>query len=89
MVAASNLGSDRHPDWYLNLVAEPRVTVQVKSDRFQAAGSVVSGHERDRLWDVMTGIWPDYADYQRRTERRIPVVVLDTTDENTSASPRA
>lgn len=89
VVAASNLGSDRHPDWYLNLLAEPKVTVQVKDERFDVIASVASGPEHDALWDVMVGVWPDYEDYQRKTQRRIPLVVLSAATEDAPASSRS
>lgn len=84
VVVASNGGATHHPEWYLNLVAEPRVTVQVKSDVFEGTARTSSGEERSRLWDVMAEIWPDYEAYQRRAPRVIPVVVIERLDPDSA-----
>ena len=77
VVVASKGGSEDHPAWYLNLVAEPEVRVQVGADSFPARASTTEGARRERLWTEMSRIWPDYEKYQRRTERQIPVVILE------------
>lgn len=77
VVVASKGGDPKHPVWYDNLVAEPEVHVQVKGEKFTAQARVASGDERARLWDEMARIWPDYNDYQTKTDREIPIVVLD------------
>jgi deazaflavin-dependent oxidoreductase (nitroreductase family) len=77
LVVASRGGAPQHPSWYLNLVADPNVEVQVKGDRFHATAHAASADEKPRLWGTMTGIFPDYASYQKKTEREIPVVVLE------------
>jgi proline iminopeptidase len=77
LVVASNGGSPGHPGWYLNLRDHPEVEVQVKDDRFRARARTAEGAERERLWELMAKIWPAYDDYQRRTDRQIPVVVLE------------
>jgi deazaflavin-dependent oxidoreductase (nitroreductase family) len=77
VVVASKGGDPKHPVWYTNLVAEPEVHVQVMGEKFTARARVAAGAERARLWDVMTEIWPDYNEYQTKTDREIPVVVLD------------
>jgi deazaflavin-dependent oxidoreductase (nitroreductase family) len=77
VVIASLGGAPAHPNWYLNLVAEPHVDVQVGAERFPARARTAGGDERARLWSVMARIWPNYDVYQTRTERRIPVVVLE------------
>ena len=77
VVVASNGGSKGHPNWYLNLRDDPEVEVQVGPDRFRAHARTTSGEERARLWDLMNEIWPDYTNYQQRTDREIPVVVLE------------
>jgi deazaflavin-dependent oxidoreductase (nitroreductase family) len=77
VIIASVGGAPKHPAWYLNLVADPSVEVQYLADRFAAVARPVEGEERDRLWKFMTATWPRYDDYQRRTERRIPVVRLE------------
>jgi deazaflavin-dependent oxidoreductase (nitroreductase family) len=77
VVVASNGGAAKHPNWYENLVADPEVTVQVGPDVFPARARTATGEERARLWRTMTGHWPAYDDYTRKTDREIPVVVLD------------
>jgi deazaflavin-dependent oxidoreductase (nitroreductase family) len=77
VLVASQGGSPGHPDWYLNLVANPEVGVQVKGDRFRARARTAEGEERERLWRMMNGIWRHYDSYQTRTDREIPVVVLE------------
>jgi deazaflavin-dependent oxidoreductase (nitroreductase family) len=77
VVVASKGGAKHHPDWYLNLQADPDVHVQVKADRFAARARTAEGEERARLWERMAEIWPAYDDYRQRTDREIPVVVLE------------
>ncbi|MGH2387836.1 MAG: nitroreductase family deazaflavin-dependent oxidoreductase [Chloroflexota bacterium] len=77
VVVASKGGAPEHPLWYENLVAHPEVEIQVLADRFRARARTAEGEERTRLWKLMTGIWPDYAQYQQKTSREIPVVVLE------------
>jgi deazaflavin-dependent oxidoreductase (nitroreductase family) len=77
VVVASKGGAPRHPAWYLNLSAEPAVVVQVGADRFPARARTASADERARLWPLMTSIWPAYDEYQAKTDREIPVVVLE------------
>jgi proline iminopeptidase len=76
-IVASKGGAPNHPAWYLNLVAHPEVSVQILSERFRATARTASGAERDALWKRMASIYPPYDDYQQRTEREIPVVVLE------------
>jgi len=77
VVVASKGGAPEHPAWYLNLREEPHVEVQVKGDRFPATARDAQGEERARLWKRMTQEWPDYDAYQERTDRQIPVVILE------------
>lgn len=77
VVLASAGGTPWHPAWYLNLVANPEVEVQIMADKFAARARTAEGGERERLWDRMTGIWPDHEVYQKKTDRPIPVVVLE------------
>jgi deazaflavin-dependent oxidoreductase (nitroreductase family) len=79
LVVASRGGAAKHPSWYLNLLSDPEVDVQVKGDRFRARARPAGPDEKPRLWRTMTGIFPDYDDYQRKTAREIPVVVLERT----------
>jgi deazaflavin-dependent oxidoreductase (nitroreductase family) len=76
VVVASGAGEDHHPAWYLNLSADPEVGVQVGASVFLAHAATAEGPERDRLWRMMAGMWPDYERYRRRAARTIPVVVL-------------
>lgn len=77
VLVASRGGHKNHPAWYLNLVENPEVEVQVGADKFSARAHTASPEEKARLWPLMTSIWPAYDDYQARTEREIPVVVLE------------
>jgi deazaflavin-dependent oxidoreductase (nitroreductase family) len=77
VVVASKGGAPEHPAWYLNLEADPEATVQVQGDRFKANARTASAGEKPELWQIMTGAWPAYDDYQRNTPRDIPVVVLE------------
>ena len=77
VIVASQGGAPGHPDWYLNLAETPEVGVQVKADKFRAHARTAEGDERDRLWKLMNEIWPHYDEYQTKTERVIPVVVLE------------
>jgi deazaflavin-dependent oxidoreductase (nitroreductase family) len=75
ILIASYGGRPTHPLWYLNLVADPSVTIQERADVISGvAETVPEGDERDRLWAQMVSIFPPYAEYQAKTERRIPVV---------------
>jgi deazaflavin-dependent oxidoreductase (nitroreductase family) len=79
LVVASKGGSDAPPAWYLNLEADPQVEVQVRGDRFRARARTATAEEKDGLWPTMTAEWPAYDEYQGKTERDIPVVVLERT----------
>ena len=77
VIIASMAGAPTNPAWYLNLVATPEVTLQAGADRFVARARTAEGEERDAGWAAMVKIWPNYDVYQSRTERVIPVVVLE------------
>jgi len=77
IVVASKGGAPKHPSWYLNLLANPEVEVQVGTAKVKARARTATGAERARLWEKALEFWPPYADYQKQTEREIPVVVLD------------
>jgi deazaflavin-dependent oxidoreductase (nitroreductase family) len=77
VIVASEGGAPEHPAWYLNLKADPEVQVQVKGDQFTAKAHDAEGEERERLWKVMVGEWPDYDEYQKKTDREIPIVILE------------
>ena len=77
MIVASKGGAPKHPQWYLNLQAHPEVEVQVGTKKLKTKARTAAGAERRRLWEIALKFWPPYADYQQKTEREIPVVVLD------------
>lgn len=77
VVVASMGGAPKHPEWFLNLMADPQVSIQVGEEEFEAVATTATGNERSRLWKEMADIWPDYEKYQKRTNRQIPVVVLE------------
>jgi deazaflavin-dependent oxidoreductase (nitroreductase family) len=77
LVVASKGGADKHPSWYLNLAENPEVKVQVLADKFNARARTATAEEKPELWRTMTAEWPPYDEYQQKTEREIPVVVLE------------
>ncbi len=76
-IVASKGGADAPPAWYLNLEAEPAVEVQVWGDRFKATARTASAEEKAEIWPTMTTEWPAYDEYQKKTDREIPVVLLE------------
>jgi deazaflavin-dependent oxidoreductase (nitroreductase family) len=77
VIVASKGGAPKHPSWFLNLNANSEVRVRVKDQEFAGRARVAEGAERDRLWPLMVEVWPDYAKYQTKTDRQIPVVVIE------------
>jgi proline iminopeptidase len=77
VVVASQGGAPDHPGWYKNLVKNPAAEVQIKGETFAVRARDAEGEERDRLWEMMNREWRHYAEYQQKTERVIPVVVLE------------
>ncbi|MBV9152167.1 MAG: nitroreductase family deazaflavin-dependent oxidoreductase [Alphaproteobacteria bacterium] len=77
IVVASKGGAPQHPGWYRNLLAHPEVEVQVGTAKMKARARTATGAERSKLWQEALKFWPPYADYQKKTQREIPVVVLD------------
>jgi deazaflavin-dependent oxidoreductase (nitroreductase family) len=77
LIVGSMGGAPKHPQWYRNLQADPNVQVQVLAERFAATARTASPGEKPRLWEIMTKVWPSYDAYQARTEREIPVVILE------------
>jgi deazaflavin-dependent oxidoreductase (nitroreductase family) len=77
LVVASQGGAPSHPNWYLNLVADPDVQLQVGAEQLAARARTATAAEKPALWAAMTAIWPDYDSYQAKTGRDIPVVILD------------
>jgi deazaflavin-dependent oxidoreductase (nitroreductase family) len=76
LVFASKAGAPTNPDWYHNLLAHPRVTVEVGDDKYEADATVVKGEERDRLYEKQAELYPGFREYQEKTSRTIPVVAL-------------
>ncbi len=80
VIVASQGGKPEHPGWYRNLAKQPEVELQVKGDHLRARARTTAGDERERLWRAMAEIWPPYDEYQTRTDREIPVVVVEPLD---------
>lgn len=80
VVVASAGGQKNHPNWYLNLTANPEVDVQVGAKKLAARAYTAPPEERARLWPLMVSIFAPYAEYQQKTDREIPVVVLEPVD---------
>ena len=79
VIVASKGGAPEHPGWYLNLEQTPDVELQVEDEVFAARARTASGEERERLWRRANEVWPHYDEYARKTDREIPVVVLERT----------
>lgn len=77
VVIGSKGGSDTHPAWHLNLLADPKAEIQVGEHHYSVVARIASGEERARLWEQMVSVYPPYTKYQQATNREIPVVVLD------------
>ena len=77
LIVASKGGADEPPAWYLNLEADPEVDVQIRGDRFKARARTAGSEEKPDMWRTMTATWPAYDEYQQKTDREIPVVVLE------------
>ena len=77
VIVASKGGAPEHPGWYRNLAEHPEAKVQIKGESFRVRARDAAGAERDRLWEQMNRMWPHYAEYQTKTDRKIPVVVLE------------
>ena len=77
VVVASYGGRDRHPEWYLNLVTEPSVTAQIGRKRKSFRARTAGDDERERWWPRVVAAYSDYAVYQGRTERQIPLIMLE------------
>ncbi len=77
VIVASKGGAPTNPDWFRNLVANPIVTVELGAEKFEARASVVAGDERARLFANHVSLMPGFAEYQEKTSRQIPVIVLE------------
>jgi deazaflavin-dependent oxidoreductase (nitroreductase family) len=79
VIIASKGGSPVHPQWYLNILADPNVTVQIKAEVFKAVARTAESPEREVIWLHAVETWPNFDVYQSRTTRSIPVVVIERT----------
>lgn len=79
VIVASKGGAPEHPGWYRNLVKNPAAHVQILGETFPVRARDAEGEERERLWKMMNGIWRHYDEYAEKTDREIPVVVLERT----------
>ena len=77
VIFATKGGAPTSPDWYHNLVAHPTVTVEAGSETYQARAVVATGEERDQLYARQAALYPMFAEYQKRTTRKIPVIILE------------
>ena len=77
ILVASKGGHPQHPGWFQNMEGNPDdIEVQLKADVFKVRHRIAEGEERERLWKLMNEVWPDYEEYQTKTDRQIPIVVL-------------
>jgi deazaflavin-dependent oxidoreductase (nitroreductase family) len=76
VLVASNGGAATHPLWYRNLLANPQIQIEVGRQKFSATPEQATSEERARLWPLLVAMYPSYADYQKRTSREIPLVIL-------------
>lgn len=86
VIVASKGGSDQHPHWYHNIVKHPIVTLEVGAETFQARATVAGTEERRRLYDAHADVFPGFRDYEKKTDRVIPVVILERIAERTAAA---
>jgi deazaflavin-dependent oxidoreductase (nitroreductase family) len=77
VIFASKAGAPSHPDWYRNLLANPKTQVEVGADTLDVTVREAKGEERDRLWDRQKAEYPQFADYEKSTDRVIPVLILE------------
>jgi deazaflavin-dependent oxidoreductase (nitroreductase family) len=78
VLVASKGGFPKHPAWFHNLRANPETYAQVGAERRRVRARVATPSERERLWGLAVAVWPGYEDYRARTEREIPLVVLES-----------
>jgi F420H(2)-dependent quinone reductase len=77
IAVASKGGYPKHPDWYLNVLAHPEVTVEVGSEKFETTARILTGQEREQAFARAVEVFPNYAEYQKKTDREIPVIALE------------
>jgi deazaflavin-dependent oxidoreductase (nitroreductase family) len=87
LVVASMGGAPMHPQWYLNIDANPAATIQVKADVIPVTARTATPEEKPRLWKIVSAAWPNYDVYQSRTDRDIPVVVLSPSPAPDRSAP--
>ncbi|MEV0643967.1 nitroreductase family deazaflavin-dependent oxidoreductase [Phytomonospora sp. NPDC050363] len=80
LLVASNGGSEKHPLWFLSIEANPKVRLRVETERFEADARVLSAEEKARVWPELKKVWTGWDDYQKKTERDIPVIALRRTE---------
>lgn len=80
VVCASKGGADHHPNWYLNLISDPRVDFQIATQAYSATWREPEGAEREKIWKFMVDVFPSYADYQSSTERQLPLVMMKAVE---------
>ena len=78
-VFATKAGAPTNPDWYHNLLAHPQATVEVGDERFDVTATVITGAERDEVYQRQAALYPGFAEYETKTSRKIPVVALERT----------
>jgi deazaflavin-dependent oxidoreductase (nitroreductase family) len=89
VIVASKGGYPKHPAWYHNVLANPDTTVQIGSERREVHARLATAEERPRLWPMAVATYPGYAGYQERTDREIPLVVLEPRRQPLAGSERA
>jgi deazaflavin-dependent oxidoreductase (nitroreductase family) len=77
VIVASKGGAAQHPGWFENLQAQPDAAIQVRDEEIPVRARVAEGEERERLWRLMAEVWPAYDEYRQKTDREIPVVILE------------
>jgi deazaflavin-dependent oxidoreductase (nitroreductase family) len=77
LIVASRGGAPTNPQWYLNILNNPKINIQILSEKFQATARTANEDEKPKLWEVMTEIFPTYNDYQLKTDRIIPLVIVE------------
>ena len=80
IILASKGGAPTNPDWYYNLLANPVVTVELGTEKFQARATIAEGEERERLFAHHAELMPGFAEYRQKTTRQIPVIILERID---------
>ena len=76
-VFASKAGAPSNPDWYHNLLADPKVTAEIGTGKVRLVARVAAGEERERIWSVHKAAYPGFAEYEQKTTRQIPVIILE------------